>query len=136
METVLCNSSRDQLDPADSLIRAARHLLHQRNQSLALNHLALIFDSSHKCRRIFGHPIGGSHHHTIRHPEDFTDLVRSDLPQMGCAMVVDRASLHHHRLVRISRTSCCPPDRVSRTSGSTVDRLLLRHLQSNIVDHT
>jgi hypothetical protein len=114
---VLCYPSRHQLDTTNGLVRAPRHLLH------------------HQCCRISRNPSSGSHHHSIRHPQDLTHLVRSDFHQMGCTMVIDRTALHHHRAFRITRTSRCAPDRLGRASSSTLDRLLFRNLQRHLVDH-
>jgi hypothetical protein len=132
---VLCYPSRHQLDTTNGLVRAPRHLLHQRHQPLAVNNHALVLDSSHQCCRISRNPSSGSHHHSIRHPQDLTHLVRSDFHQMGCTMVIDRTALHHHRAFRITRTSRCAPDRLGRASSSTLDRLLFRNLQRHLVDH-
>jgi hypothetical protein len=132
---VLCHPCRHQLDPPDGLVRTPSHLIHQRHQPLAVNDHALVLDSSHQRCRILGDPSSGGHHHSIRHPQDLTHLVRSDFYQMGCAMVVDRTTLHHHRALRITRTSRCASNCLGRASSSTLDRLLFRNLQRYLVDH-
>ena len=132
---VLCYLGCHQLDLANGTLCAPGHLLHQCHQPLKLDNFALILDSSHQRCRIPGYPSSCSHPHSICHPQDLTDLLRSDFHQMDCTMVVDRTSLHHHRAVCITRTPRCAPECISRASGSTIDRLLLRHFQHYVMGH-
>jgi hypothetical protein len=132
---VLCYLSRHQLDTPDGSVRTPGHILHQRHQPLAVNNHALVLNSSHQRCRIPRNPSSSGHHHSLRHPQNLTHLVRSDVHQMGCTMVLDRPSLHHHRAFRITRPPRGPSNRLGRASSSTFNRLLFRHLQRHLVDH-
>lgn len=105
-QRILRHPRRNQLYPSDDLLRPARNPFHKSHQQLPQRRGRFVPYSSEKRGGFPWHSFGRCDSYALHSAEVCrTDMVRSKVPQVGGAMVLDWTFVHNTGTVRIARPS-------------------------------